>query len=215
MLTRRALELINSLLLMSVGGIRSILAVAAIVFLTSCTGGNSGNQVAYPSDNEFYTAANSMPTAAVYQLGPGDETRLIVFGEPNLSGEFIVDSEGVLSLPLIGQVSVGGLTIRVAEQMIADRLMRGYLNDPKVNLEVLNYRPFFIFGEVETGGQYNYQAGITIYNAIALAGGYTYRADRSRVLIAHKGSKKEVEYPASQETLVRPGDVIRVPEKFF
>jgi len=199
---------------------QKLFALVVVLFtqlaLIACSGADSRQRAsAFSAGEPSNYAPGTSQSVTGYDLGAGDKTRLIVFGQPDLSGEFVVDSEGMLSLPLIGQVFVLGSTIRQAEQKIAQMFRQGYLNDPRVNLEVLNYRPFFIFGEIEEGGEYDYQSGITIYNAIALAGGYTYRADRSKVFIAHKGSSREIEYPASQETPVQPGDVIRVPEKFF
>jgi len=150
-----------------------------------------------------------------YRLGSGDKLRVIVFGEEDLSGEFQVDSEGQVSMPLIGQVPAGGSTLREFESAVTERLMQGYLNDPKVSVEVLNYRPFYIFGEVNEGGEYPYQAGMSVLNAVAVAGGFTYRADTRRAYITREENNVEVEYPLSQDTLVLPGDVIRIGERFF
>jgi polysaccharide export outer membrane protein len=94
------------------------------------------------------------------------------------------------------------------------KLQEGYLTSPKVSVEVLNYRPFYIYGEVGTPGQYPYRSGMTALNAIAVAGGYTYRANQDRLYIT-RGEGNEVEYPASQAVKVLPGDVVRVPERFF
>jgi len=152
-----------------------------------------------------------------YQLDAGDRVRVIVFNEPDLSGEFEVDGTGVVSLPLIGKVSARGLTARDFEDAIATALLDGYLKDPRVSIEVLNFRPFYIIGEVENGGEYDYVPDMTVLNAVALAGGYTYRADDRRVYITQAGANSEVEVRLDEGAGIQvlPGDIIRVPERFF
>lgn len=151
----------------------------------------------------------------VYKLGTGDRVRVIVFNEEDLSGEFEVDSTGSLALPLIGNVSARGLTLREFETSVADALRDGYLKDPRVNVEVLNFRPFYIIGEVENGGEYDFVPDMTVLNAVALAGGYTYRADDRRVFVTKAGTNTEVEHRMESAIKVLPGDIIRVPERFF
>lgn len=150
-----------------------------------------------------------------YVLGTGDKVRITVFGETDLSGEYDVDGSGNVRLPLVGQVQAAGLTLRTFEAQIADTLRRGYLKDPKVNVEVTTYRPFYIIGEVTKPGKYPYVSDMTVLNAVAVAGGYTYRADDSDVYVRRDGRAREVEMPADQTTAIYPGDVIRVPERFF
>ncbi len=151
----------------------------------------------------------------VYKLGTGDRVRVIVFNETDLSGEFEVDSTGSVALPLIGNTSARGLTLREFETAIADALRDGYLKDPRVNVEVLNFRPFYIIGEVENGGEYDFVPEMTVLNAVALAGGYTYRADDRRVFVTKAGTSTEVEHRMETGIKVLPGDIIRVPERFF
>ena len=164
-------------------------------------------------------AANLAPDESAvvegYRLGSGDRVRVIVFGEEELSGEFQVDGEGSMALPLIGTVTAGGQSLRGLEGEIEERLSQGYLNEPRVSLEVVAFRPFYIHGEVEQSGEFPYQSNMSVLNAIALAGGYTYRADTRRVFITRAGSSLENEFPATQATRVRPGDLVRVPERFF
>ncbi len=150
-----------------------------------------------------------------YRLGSGDELRVIVFGEDDLSGKFKVSSTGNVSLPLIGQVNAADRTLSEFEEDVESRLRDGYLIDPRVSTEVLNYRPFYIYGEVKQGGEFPYVNGMNVLNAIALAEGYSYRANTKRVFITRKGILEEKEFPASQLTKVLPGDVLRVPERFF
>ncbi len=148
-----------------------------------------------------------------YVLGSGDRVRIVVFGQDDLSGEFKIDGTGNISLPLIQGVKAAGLTLRQLEQTITNKLKPDFLKNPRVNVEVLNYRPFYIIGQVKSPGSYPYVAGMTVVNAIALAGGYTYRARERKVLITRARDGKQ--RPANHSTQVLPGDVIEVPERFF
>lgn len=151
----------------------------------------------------------------IYRLGPGDEIRITVFGHPDLSGEYEVDGMGRLALPLIQEVIADGLTLRKLEQVITDKLKPDFLINPKVSVDVLNYRPFYIIGEVKKPGSYAYVNGMTIVNAIAIAGGYTYRAKENDVLIIRAGDVTREKKSADHNVVVLPGDVIEVPERFF
>ncbi len=150
-----------------------------------------------------------------YTLGSGDRLRVTVFGEPDLSGEFEVDGSGQISFPLIGNVLVKDQTLRGAEDAIKAKLLDGYLKQPRVSVEVQNYRPFYIIGEVQEPGSYPYVNGMTILNAVALGGGYTYRANEKVMLVKRANDRegKEIELPP--ESKVLPGDIIRVKERFF
>jgi protein involved in polysaccharide export with SLBB domain len=152
---------------------------------------------------------------AAYKLGPGDKVRVTVFNEKDLSGDFDVNDQGQIALPLIGPVQVAGHTISDVEGLITQRYGKDYLVDPHVNVEVLNYRPFFILGEVSKPGSYPYVNGMTVVNAVALAGGYTPRADKGGIYIEHGNDEKGQEHRAQESTPVLPGDVIHVPERFF
>ncbi len=150
-----------------------------------------------------------------YKLGTGDKLRVIVFGEADLGGEYVVDSGGFIRLPLIGQIHAAGDTVRQFENEVISKLKDGYLKDPRVSAEVLNYRPFYIIGEINKPGEYAYVNGMSVLNAVALAGGYTFRADQRRVYIRRDGTGKEETLNADQTTKVNPGDIIRVAERFF
>ncbi len=154
-------------------------------------------------------------SGAEYRLGSGDQVRVIVFDEPSLSGEFIVDGAGRVSLPLIGDVGAGGLTLREFEEAIETGFRDGYLRDPRVSAQVLNYRPYYILGEVEASGEYPYTDGLTVLNAVATAGGFTYRARRGTVFIKRAGEEEFTQMELSASTLVQPGDTIRIAERFF
>lgn len=150
-----------------------------------------------------------------YRLGPADKVRVNVFGEEALTGEFLVGGSGRISLPLIGEIQAEGLTISELQENIAAALREGYINEPRVNAEVLNYRPFYILGEVNTPGEYPYTNNLTVLNAVATAGGFTYRADTRRVYIKRADGVGEVAFPLTTATQVAPGDTIRIGERFF
>jgi len=150
-----------------------------------------------------------------YRLGTGDKVKLTVFGQDDLGGEFTVDDQGFIRLPLIGQVKAAGLTIHGFEDAVTSKLADGYLRDPRVSVEVVNYRPFYIIGEVNKPGEYPYENGMNVLNAVSLAGGYTYRANDSAVYVRRKGNPNEEKEPADQTTIIYPGDIIRVAERFF
>jgi protein involved in polysaccharide export with SLBB domain len=149
---------------------------------------------------------------AEYRLGPGDRLQMTVFNQADLSGEFRLDGQGYLALPLIGEVAADHLTTRELEGAVADNLRAGnFLLHPQVSIQVLTYRPFYILGEVGNPGQYEYKNGMTVVNAVALAGGYTYRARPSKITIEYGGCT----FGANPDTKVLPGEVIMVPERYI
>jgi polysaccharide export outer membrane protein len=150
-----------------------------------------------------------------YVLGPGDQVRLTVFGEADLSGQFKVGDDGMVSLPLIGQIQAKGLTPPQLEKAIAGKLEPDYVKNPNVSIEVMSYRPFFIIGEVNKPGSYPYQSGMTALEAVALAGGFTYRAKTEAVLIKRTTGTTAQETLMPIETAVMPGDVIKIRERYF
>jgi polysaccharide export outer membrane protein len=150
-----------------------------------------------------------------YRLGPADKVRVNVFGEEALTGEFLVGGSGKVSLPLIGEVQAAGLTIGQFQEEIAGALRQGYINEPRVSAEVLNYRPFYILGEVNKPGEYPYTNNLTVLNAVATAEGFSYRADTRRVYIKRADVAGEQAYPLTTATQVAPGDTIRIGERFF
>jgi polysaccharide export outer membrane protein len=166
--------------------------------------------------NQPPAGAPAVTTDPGYQLGSGDRVRITVFGQPDLSGEYAIDGSGILAFPLIGQLKAGGHTAHELEQQIIGKLKPNYLRDPRVAIEVLTYRPFYIVGEVKTPGSYPYVNGMTVLNAVALAGGFTYRAREESFYVTRTqkdGSKSRVD--AAPDTQVFPGDVITVRERYF
>ena len=161
------------------------------------------------------TPAPHRAATEAYRLGSGDEIRVTVFGHKDLSGDFTVDGSGIVALPLVGNVQAGGLALRDFERNIIKALKPDYLKNPRVSAEVLNYRPFYIIGEVKKPGSYPFVNGMSVVNAVALAGGYTYRARENRLLIIRATDRSRTKKPANHDTAVLPGDVIEVPERFF
>ncbi|HEY4116089.1 MAG TPA: polysaccharide biosynthesis/export family protein [Rhizomicrobium sp.] len=164
------------------------------------------------TDHQASPVSVSAPEAASdgYRLGTGDKVRIIVFGEDDLGGEFQIDGNGAISLPLIGQISAAGETASSLEQDIEAKLSRGYLQNPRVSVAISTYRPFYVIGQVNKPGEFPYVNGMSALNAIALAGGYTAEASDGTIYVRRNGSPKEEELPADQMTRIYPGDVIRV-----
>lgn len=158
------------------------------------------------------TAEDTRPSE--YRLGSGDQLRITVFNEPELTGQFVVGSQGTIAYPLVGQVHAAGLS--VAEFTAAlQQALQTYVRQPNVNVEVANYRPFFILGEVQRPGTYEYSSSLTVLNAVATAGGFTYRANRRRVFIRRANETEEHAYDLTISTPVMPGDTVRIGERLF
>lgn len=197
--------------------IAALIAVGAMVVgVAGCANSNqaANTAAAVPTATEQSTALTKPDPTLDYQLGSGDKLRVIVFGEDDLSGEFDVTGAGKVSLPLIGQVQAAGLTLDQFEAEVTTKLKQGYLTNPKVSVEVLNYRPFYIIGEVDKPGQYPYTNGMNVLNAVAVAGGFTYRAREDEVFITRDGEKEKA-YATDQAVRVLPGDIVRIPERYF
>jgi protein involved in polysaccharide export with SLBB domain len=150
-----------------------------------------------------------------YRLGTGDKVRVIVYGEDDLSGEFQVDENGNISVPMIGDVRAANLASPELEREIQAKFADGYLNDPRVSVEVTQYRPFYIIGQVNKPGQYPYVNDMTAPNAVALAGGYTDHADDAKIFVRRLGETQETQVAADATTHIYPGDVIRVSKSNF
>ena len=155
-------------------------------------------------------------TGHEYKLGPGDKLRVTVFGEDNLSGEYTVSNNGGIALPLVGEVRAGGLTPVLFQTEVQDKLTAsGMVRTPRVSVDILDYRPFYILGEINKPGQYPYAIGMTVTKAVATAGGFTYRANNRMVYVTREGSAREVPVSVTAATWVGPGDTIRVGERSF
>lgn len=150
-----------------------------------------------------------------YVLGPNDRIRVKVYGEQDITGEYEIDSTGTVSIPLAGHIKASGLTTRQVERAIRTALSKGIVRDPRVNVEVAAYRPYYILGEVKKSGEYPYRNGLTVLDAVASAGGFTYRANEDKVYLRRSGSTIEEVHPLTAPVLVYPGDNIRIPERYF
>ena len=156
------------------------------------------------------------PYAVASTLQTGDELKIIIFGEDALSGIYDISPAGTLSMPLIGTVRAAGRTRAEVEHEITRLYASGkFLQEPKITVSVTGYRPFYIFGEVTTPGKYAYTSGLDVLTAVATAGGFTYRASKSSVLIRHPGEEVWQEYSLAAPLPVEPGDLIRIPERYF
>lgn len=180
---------------------RTIIALALATPLMACA-----------SEPPMDVAALTPPPASEYHLGPGDKVNVKVFGDETLSGQHQVDGSGAFAFPLIGTVNAGGMSSAQLEETLESRL-KEYMRDPDVSVEILDYRPFYIVGEVRQPGSYPYVDGMTVINAVAIAGGFTYRAREREFYIRRSESPSRLD--AGQATPVRPGDVIVVRERFF
>lgn len=150
-----------------------------------------------------------------YRLGPTDRVAITVYGEDEFSREYVVSPLGSISLPLIGEVKATGMTGGELRSEIERQLGSGFINRPSVTLVVTGFRDYFILGEVNKPGEYPYSAGLTIIQAVAAAEGFTYRAARRYVFLRHAGEKVETRLALTPDMKVRPGDTVRLGERYF
>ncbi len=177
-----------------------------VLFLTAC---QSGEPFLAPQPQQKPAFEQT------YRLGPGDTVTVTVFNEEQISGEYKIDTEGEIDLPLAGNIKLTGLTVKEAKDRLENILQEGYLIDPDVSLGVESFRPFYILGEVGAPGAYAYESGITVLKAAALAGGFTYRAENRTFKIVRKGKDESEVIPADIHAPVFPGDTIYVSERLF
>jgi polysaccharide biosynthesis/export protein len=181
-------------------------ALAAALLISGCT----ASGLSEAEQQSLSAAATAAP-----KLQPGDKIRVNVFGENTLSGDYEIDQSGQISLPLAGTVEALGLTQAELEQALAKKFRSEYLRNPKVTVTIATLRPFYIMGEVTKPGEYPYKSGLNVLTALAVAGGPTYRASKNTVQIQRRGETSMREYPISASVPILPGDVIRVPERYF
>ena len=150
-----------------------------------------------------------------YKLSAGDKINITVYDEPTMSGEFVVSSSGDISYPLVGNVQATGMTLDEFQAALTARLMPDILKNPKLTVSVLNYRPYYILGEVNAPGEYPYTDNLNVMNAVAKASGFTYRAKTTKVYIRRAGETAEKIYDLTSDLKIAPGDTIRVAERYF
>lgn len=180
---------------------RLVVLILAALTLGSCSSGDAVEPVS--------------AAAPVYRLAADDKVKVTVYGETDLSGEYLVGSDGRVSIPLVGMVPAAGLTLAEFADGLTTKLAATYLNKPRVSVDIAEYRPFFILGEVNRAGQFPYRVGLTVNAAVATAGGFTYRANHKVVAIKHAGEPGEQRYRLTPDLQIMPGDTVRVLERFF
>lgn len=173
------------------------------------------SSVLWAEESSEQTQTQSTSSNQEYRLGSGDLLKITVFNQKDLSGDYTINGSGQISLPLIGDVNAKDLTAKQVEQGITKKLMPDYLLNPRVSVQVLNYRPFYILGEVKQPKSYPYVDGMTYLNAVAIAGGYTYRAKEDHVEVIRMNDPQKRELTLKMDEKVLPGDVIHVKERFF
>jgi polysaccharide biosynthesis/export protein len=150
-----------------------------------------------------------------YLLDTGDKLRIFIYGHPNLSRLYTVDHQGMVSVPLIGDVPARGRTSRGLGRAIAARLGAQYVKEPQVTVDIAQNRPFFILGEVRNAGQYPYVSGMTVQEAVAIAGGYGDRASERRVQITRRYNGLIEKMDVPPDYVVQPGDTIYIYERWL
>lgn len=194
--------------------LRNIICMLIAAFLAGCSAyGQPG-----PVDPQLARAAAPTATRGAgspYLLGPGDKLRIKAYDDANLTGEYEVNSAGYISFPLVGQVKAAGTTTSQLEQTLVARMKGKIAQDPKINIELATYASFYIHGEVKKAGVYPYQPGLTVADAIATAGGLTYRANENTIYLQHAGARAQQVVTIDEPVRIYPGDNIRVSERMF
>jgi len=150
-----------------------------------------------------------------YRLGTGDKIRIQVYNEDDLYLEARVDDGGIISYPFLGTLKVVGLTPVQIEDVITSRLKGDYLVNPKVSVDIIEYRQFYVNGEVQSPGGFPFQPGITVRKAISVAGGFKERASKEKIFIIRESSPDKKPVKVELDDKVSPGDIITVEESFF
>jgi len=162
-----------------------------------------------------YGYASASPYAPSYTLDSGDKLRIVVFGQEGLTNSYVVDAGGNINMPLVGTLPARGVTTQQLAGLITQRLKQGYVREPHVSVEVETYRPFFILGEVNNPGQYPYVANMTAETAVAIAGGFSPRANKSKVELTRNGPGQQIHGQVPLNYQLRPGDTVVVKERWF
>lgn len=188
---------------------RNITSALAMAVLCPTVLITAGCQTANTNANLIEPAAMERPA---YTLGPGDKVRVTVYEHDGLSGVFGVDDAGTISLPLIRRINIKGMTLPEVERIVTKHLLSSHIVDPKVSVDLIELRPFCVLGEVKNPGCFEYIHGLTTSKAAAMAGGYTYRAQKDGIVITREDGRKVA---GEHDTPVFSGDVLEVPERFF
>lgn len=182
-----------------------MMILVAAGLLAGCAGGSG---TALP-------AATAQPVTQ-YRLDAGDEIRITAYGLDAITNTYTISDAGDVSLPLIDNVQARGKTVGQLQSEITRLLFeKQILRSPSVNVQITKYRPFYILGEVKSPGEYPYRPGMSVLTAVAMAGGYTFRADQKNMTIARQIEGRSVVGRAGDTTTIEPGDTIRVSERWF
>lgn len=160
-------------------------------------------------------AADDVADLKQYLLGTGDMIRIQVYDEPDLYLETRVSDTGSISYPFLGELRVQGLSLASLEELIISRLKGDYLINPKVSIDMVEYRQFYVNGEVKNSGGFPYQPGLTVRKAISIAGGFKERASKDKIFVIHDDSKTSEPIKITLDAVVQPGDIITVEQSFF
>lgn len=172
-----------------------------------------GSSATKPPVRAAYIATSRASRETGYRLDAGDKLRVLVYGEEGLSKTYMVDTNGAITMPLIGRVPARGRTPAVLASEISAKLRNGYIRDPSVAVEIESYRPFFILGEVASPGQYPYVPNMTVEAAVATAGGFSPRAPRDHVTLTHNDGSGSARFDVPLGTAMSPGDTVLVGER--
>lgn len=183
------------------------LAVVVLPLLASCA--------SQPLSGSVDALHEADMQAAAYRLDSGDKVQITVFGEGTISGEYVVNFDGTIALPLAGNIKAAGLTIPELQNTVTETLRSGYVQEARVTVQPVQLRPYYILGEVNKPGKYSYAPDLSVLGAVAEAQGFTYRANMSVIYIRRAQEPSERALPLTATTMVRPGDTIRVTERFF
>jgi len=183
---------------------RAILAAALAGALTGLAGCTPSGLAERPAVGSF-----------AYRIGPGDRLRIATYGEDRLTGEFTVTAQGAIAFPLLGEVAAEGRTVSEFTALLQRRLGSEYMRNPQVSVEMVNFRPVYILGEVTRPGEFPYGERLSVYALVAKAGGFTYRANQGYALIRSENEPGERAVRLTSATAVQPGDTIRIPERTF
>ncbi len=188
-------------------------ALAMLTMAAACADNRLGEPLQYAGDD----AAAIHAGTENYQLASGDRLRITVFGQPELTREYQIDAAGRLAFPLVGPVAARGMTPAALESFLTDKLDPDYVREASVSVELLGFRPFYIVGEVRQPGSYPYVPGMTVLNAVALGGGYTYRARESNFVVRRPANDGRglSQLAATADTPLLPGDIVTVRERYF
>lgn len=191
----------------------ALAALSSSLLCVAACGDAPGSAAGYPTGSAL---TSDLRDSGEYRLGLGDKVRVRVFGADQMGGEFQIDLGGAIDPPLVGVVKAEGLTPVELKTKLVERLQKErIIDDPQVSVDLVAASPFYVLGEVEKSGEYAYHPGLNVVSAIATAGGFRYRADQHKVMVRRRGQTAEIALPTLSAAPVYPGDIVRVPGRFF